>query len=206
MLALAMLGIMPDVTHLQELVRKDLPDLLDALGSASTGGVESRDRFSFLQSLISVRTAEMIGRQLAGTAESIGKSANQITGVLTHAEEIGKATIENSSEWLINAIKVETDTTATSAKQIGTEIAQLTTAISAVGRDLREAGTQSSKVASKLNNFTLLLGLGTFLLFVAACWQAWEAHREANLLEEQLRSAQRQQVAAPQRPATNKAK
>lgn len=202
----ATLSMMPDTTRLEELGKKSLPDLLDALGSASVGSVPGQDTVNFLQSLISVRTAEMISRQLAGTAESIGKSANAIREALTHAEQTGKATVENSSEWLINAIKGETETTANSAKQIGTEIAQLTSAMSATGRDLREAGNQSSRAASKLNNFTLLLGLGTFLLFIAACWQAWEAHRQADLLQGQLPSAQHHGAAASQSTTKDKVK
>lgn len=91
---------MPDKTRLEEYGKKSLPDLLDALGSTSIGSTTGQDTVKFLQSLISVRTAEMINKQLMGTAESIGKSANTIKEALAHAEGIGKETLENSSKWL----------------------------------------------------------------------------------------------------------
>jgi hypothetical protein len=62
----------------------------------------------YLENLLSVRTADTVNKQLAETASSIGRSANLL-----------KITLENSSEWLINAVKVSTEVGKENAQQIG---------------------------------------------------------------------------------------
>lgn len=181
-----------------------LHELLDLLQKASVGSTAGEDQVNRLKCLISVRTAEMVSGKLAQTSESIGKSANTIKEALVHAESIGKATIKNSSNYLINAIKVETESAANNAKQIETEIAKLTSALHSVAGDLRDAGAQNSKAASRLSNFTLLLGIGTSLLFLAACWQAWEAHRQVGVISRQLQFAERQAAAASSPPSATR--
>lgn len=145
----------------------------------------------------------MVNRQLAGTAASIGKSANAVKDALTHVADIGKATIENSSQWLVEAIRVDTETTSKSARDIEAQITNLTAALLQASTDLKETGEKSSSAASKLNRFTLVLAAATILMAGAAAFQAYETKRQVDLNERQLQFEQ-QQHAAPATPA-NKA-
>ncbi len=184
---------------------KSVAELLQQLAVAFGGGSGSA-QFHFLQNLVYVRIAEMVSKQLAETSASISASANRIKDAVEHAEQTGKGTIENSSEWLINAIAVETKSGVESAKEITSQISLLTSALSAATRELKEAGNQSSRAASKLNSFTATLAVGTLLLCGAGCWQAWETHRQVDLSREQFQFSQQQAVLKNQPSSDNKKK
>jgi hypothetical protein len=136
-----------------------------------------------------------------GTAETIGKSANSLKDALDHSTDTVKTTLENSSKWLINALKVNTDVTAESAKEIDARIGTLTIALTQASKDLQDAGQKSADASRHLYTFTLVLAIATVLLFAAGCWQAWESHRQANLLERQLNQAST--VVAPPQPTNH---
>jgi chromosome segregation ATPase len=183
---------MADPTRYEQYRQKRLPELVEALGNTSIESSEGKNTVNFLQSLISVRTAEMVTAQLAGTAESIGRSANSIKDALDHATDAAKASLENSSQSLIAALKANTEKISDSAKDIENKVATLSNALSRASTDIQNAGNQSAQAARKLNKLTLLLGIGTLLLFAVACVQAWETKRQVDLADRQFQRAEKQ--------------
>jgi hypothetical protein len=141
----------------------------------------------YLEQLLSARTAEMVNQQLVETASSIGRSANLL-----------KSALENSSEWLINAIKVGTETGAKNAQQISVEISQLTVALTAASTELKSAGSQSSALGQRLNWLTAILTLAALVSAGATAFYAWETRRQVSLMEQQLQLRQ----TVPQKPTT----
>jgi hypothetical protein len=140
----------------------------------------------YLENLLSVRTADTVNKQLAETASSIGRSANLL-----------KITLENSSEWLINAVKVSTEVGKENAQQIGGQIAGLTAALTTASVELRSAGTQSAALGRRLNWLTGILTLAALISAGATAFYAWETKRQVDLTEQGLH-----QVQPTQRPST----
>ena len=174
----------------------DLPYLLNELSKQSTGSVTGKDAITTLQSLILVRTAEMVGKQLTETGSTIGRSANALKEVIEHSTSAVKGTLENSSNFLIAALKVSTETGTKNAENIEREISSLTEALAKASTDVQNASAQSADTARTLNRFTSFLAIGTLLLFFAACWQALESHRQADLIDRQLQIMERSQAPA----------
>lgn len=192
-----------DPLNYEKLKAMPLPVLLEELSRSSTGSTQGRDRLEVIPPFILVLTAEMVNRQLSETSGAIAASANRLTETLNHSTDTVKATLENSSEWLINALKVNTETVAARAKEIDARIGSLTVALSQASNDIQAAGKKSGEASNRLNNLTMVLAFATVLLFGAGCWQAWESHRQADLLERQL--SQASSVAPPTQP-TNQPK
>jgi hypothetical protein len=192
-----------DPLNYEKLKAMPLPVLLEELSRGSTGSTPGRDRLEVIPPFILVRTAEMVNRQLSETSGAIATSANRLTETLNHSTDTMKATLENSSEWLINALKINTETVAGSAKEIDARIGTLTAALSQASNDIQAAGRKSGEASRRLNNLTMVLAFATILLFAAGCWQAWESHRQSNLLERQLNNTSH---VVPPMPAANQQK
>jgi hypothetical protein len=156
-----------------------IDQLLEAI---ENGAMPGSPHHEYLVKLLSVRTAEMVNRQLSETASTIGKSANLL-----------KSTLDNSSDWLINAIKVSTETGDKSAQQIGDRIAGLAAALTTASGEIQSAGAQSAALGRRLNWLTGILTLAGLISAGATAFYAWETKRQVNLMEQQL---QRMQVTA----------
>jgi hypothetical protein len=142
----------------------DLLQLVEELGRHSTGSVIGRDHIEILRSMISVRTAEMVTRQLMGTAESIGRSAVSITQALNEASETGSH----------------------SAEEIKAEIEGLVTTLRGASAEIQAAGTQSSRLSRRLNWLTLALVFAAVITAGATAFQAYETKRQADITEKQM--------------------
>ena len=149
-----------------------IEQLLSVIESAAMPG---SPHHQYLEHLLSVRTAEMVSKQLEETASSIGSSANLL-----------KSTLENSSNWLINAIKVSTESGAKNADQIGGQIGGLTAAITTASAELKSAGAQSTALGRRLNWLTGILTLAALISAGATAFYAWETKRQVDLMERQL--------------------
>jgi hypothetical protein len=159
-----------------------IEQLLQALEVAGEAGSARR---CYLENLISVRTAETVNKQLAGTAESIGKSATLL-----------KDTLENSSAFLINAIKVSTEDGTKNAQQIGEQITHLTGAMTMASSELQSAGAQSAALGRRLNWLTGILMVAALISATATAFYAYETKRQVELMEQQL-----QRVPTTQQPS-----
>jgi hypothetical protein len=164
----------------------DLQGLLNELSKASSGSTSGRDALDAIPSFVLVKTGEMVSQQLAGTSGAIGRSANSIKETLDHSTSTAKATLENSSKFFIDAIRVNTEKMSENGKRIEGQLDALTVALSQASGDIQSAGIQSAETAKTLNRFTSILAIGTMLLVFAACWQAFESHRQVNLINQQL--------------------
>jgi len=153
-----------------------IEQLLAAMEIAAMPGTPHHE---YLEQLLSARTAEMVNKQLAETASSIGKSANLL-----------KSTLENSSNWLINAIKVSTEAGTKNAEQIGERIGGLTAALTTASAELKSAGAQSTALGRRLNWLTGILTLAALISAGATAFYAWETKRQVDLMERQLGRAQ----------------
>jgi hypothetical protein len=146
----------------------------------------------YLESLLSVKTAEMVNKQLTGTADSIGRSAKMLADTIEHATATEKATLEHSSEYLIAALKVNTETGAKSAREIGERFTDLTVALTNAGADLQSASAQSAALGRRLNLLTVVLVAAALISAAATAFYAWETKRLVELTEQQLHHAQPQ--------------
>jgi hypothetical protein len=179
-----------------ELRALDLPSLLEALSKGTTGSTEGKDRLQIIPPFVLVRTAEMVDKQLASTSTTVHDSANQIKETLDHSTSIVKLCLENSSEWLINAIKVNTEITSANAKQIEERISQLTTALTGASENFRAASDQSSRLGRRLNWLTGALVFAAVLTASATVFQALESKRQADFNDRTERTQP-----TPNRPA-----
>jgi hypothetical protein len=154
-----------------------IEQIVEALeGDASPGS----PHHVYLENLLSARTAEMVNKQLAQTASSIGASANLLNN-----------TLENSSEWLVNAIKVSTEAATKNAEQIGEQITSLSAALTKASDELKSAGAQSTSLGRRLNWLTGILTLAALISAGATAFSAWETKRQVDLMEQQLRQMRR---------------
>lgn len=140
----------------------------------------------YLENLLLYRTAETVNRQLAETARVAEGSANLIKGALDHATSTAKASIENSSEFLIAALKVNTETGARNAQEIKDQISGLTVNLAEASGKLQSAGNQSSRLGRNLNWLTAALVVAAILTAGASTFQAYETKRQADLADKQL--------------------
>jgi hypothetical protein len=170
----------------------EIPQLLEAM-QANLPGTSNRQ---YLESLLSVKTADMVTKQLAGTADSIGRSAKMLADTIEHAAATEKATLENSSEYLIAALKVNTETGAKSAREISEQFTHLTQALTNASADLQSASAQSAALGRRLNWLTGVLVTAALISAAATAFYAWETKRLVELTEQQLQRAQ----PAPQPP------
>lgn len=129
---------------------------------------------------------------IAGLGEVTGKSANLLSEALARVTATLDGSLTDNSTFLINALDRSSSTLANGAKDIGVQVATLTTALSQASIDLGKASDQSAKAARKLNNFTFILAIGTLLLFIAACFQAFETKRQVDLASRQVQLAEKQ--------------
>lgn len=150
-----------------------IEQLLQALEVNAEPGSAHR---AYLENLLSFRTAEMVNKQLAETASSIGRSAH-----------ILKSTLENSSDFLINAIKVSTETSAQSAKRIGEQITLLAGALEVASAELKSAGSQSAVLGRRLNLLTGVLALAALVSAGATAFYAWETKQQVDVMRQQIR-------------------
>ena len=130
---------------------------------------------SYLRSLLSTRTAEMVTAQLRGTAETIGKSANELGPKLDRLnQELGetKAKIETAGQ-------------------------ELTAALGQATGEFQTASTQSSQLGRRLNWLTGALFFAATLTAGATIFQAYETKRQADLIQDQLRQQKRSLPAVP---------
>ena len=175
--------IMP--TSYDEFRNADLPQLLSQLAASSTGSVQGTDRIYFFQNMIAVRIAEMVNKQLAATAETVGKSANTIKETLDHSTSLAKAVAENAADFLISSIRVSIETGTKNAEAIKAQIEGLGANIALAGADLRNASTQSSRLSARLNWLTAVLAGCGLLTAGATGFQAYETKRQVDLVAKQ---------------------
>jgi type II secretory pathway component PulL len=165
--------------------RLDIPALLKQLDAVQPNvAAYLQLELEQLKGFLSVRTAEMVNKELAATAVSISQSANLL-----------KTTLENSSDYLINAIRVNTEKGTANAQQIGEEITSLTGALTTAGAELRSAGTQSAALGRRLNWLTAILVAAALISAGATAFYAWETKRQVDLMQQQI---QRTTQIAPQ--------
>jgi hypothetical protein len=175
----------------------DLQQLLKELGAAK-GSIQGLDEIRVLENLIQVRTAEMVSRQLSETAGSIGRSANLMKDALEHSTLTAKTTLENSSGFLIAALKVNTETGSKNAQEIKEQIAGLRSSLAEASTDLRKASAQSTSLATRLNWLTAVVALAAVLTAGATIFYAVETKRLVDVTAQQLQSAaQRASSPAP---------
>src|SRR5579859_5634920 len=114
--------------------RSDIPSLLKELDNIQPNIAPMQQmQIEQIKGFLKVRTAELVNKQLTATAATVSESANHL-----------KATLENSSEWLINAIKVSTETSTKNAVEIGEQITRLTSALTTASAELQSTGIQSA--------------------------------------------------------------
>ena len=190
------------MTPYGEFIKLQLPQLLEELAGSSSGSVPGTDKIHLLQSLVEIRTAEMVNRQLSDTASSIDRSAHLIKESLDHATLIVKESLENSSGSLIAAVKVNTDTGSKNAQDIREQIGGLTASLAEASADLRTANVQSTRLASRLNWLTAVVAIAAVLTAGATIYYAAETKRLVDLTTQQLRdAAQRSVTNAPKPPS-----
>jgi hypothetical protein len=129
------------------------------------------DRLQIIPPFVSVRTAE---------------SANRIKETLDQSTATVKGCLENSSEWVINAIKRNTEITSANAKDIEEQIAQLSKALLQASGDFQTASDQSSRLGRRLNGLTAALVFAAILTAGATAFQALETKRQADLNQQLL--------------------
>ena len=122
-----------------------------------------------------IKATEMVHKQLIETASVIGRSANTM-----------KSSLENSSEWLINALKVSNETASKNAAEIKDQIADLSLNLANASTDLRAASTQSSRFSRQLNWLTGALFLAAILTAGATAFQGYWTMQQGKLLREQF--------------------
>jgi Trp operon repressor len=144
------------------------------------------DRLQIIPPFVSVRTAEMVNKQLTSTAATIYESANRIKETLDQSTATVKGCLENSSEWVINAIKRNTEITSANAKDIEEQIAQLSKALLQASGDFQTASDQSSRLGRRLNGLTAALVFAAILTAGATAFQALETKRQADLNQQLL--------------------
>jgi len=150
--------------------------------------------YKYLENLLSVRTAETVNSQLSETASSIGRSAHLMKDALDHSTLVAKATLENSSGFLIAALKVNTETGSRNALEIKEQIAGLTSSLAEASTDLRTASAQSTRLASRLNWLTAVVAIAAVLTASATVFYAVETKRLVDLTTQQLRDAAQRPV------------
>lgn len=110
---------------------------------------------------------------------------------------IHNAVTENAA-----ATRVSTTELGKSGTSIVGGIKELTNAFTQASLDLKEASSQSSKVASRLNTFTFVLAVATVITTAAVCWQAWESKRQADVAERVLKSQEANRIVGPSQTGT----
>ena len=106
---------------------------------------------------------------------------------------IHNAVTENAAATRLNATELQT-----SAIKLVSGIEKFTNAFTQASLDLKDASSQSSKVASRLNTFTFVLAFATVLMTAAVCWQAWETKRQADVAERVFKSQEAIRVGTSQ--------
>lgn len=183
----------------------NLPELLSLLAMCSGGSVAGKDRIEFFQSMIAVKTAEMVNKQLTGTAETIAKSANKIDEGVAKSTISAKSGLDDAARSVIAALRESSQTTTQSAQAIKAQIEGLTTNIAQAGKDLRSASEQSSRLSGRLNWLTGVLAICGLLTAGATGFQAYEAKRQADLLAKQIVAQDAVKLTPPFATATQSA-
>jgi len=168
--------IQPELPNTERYRNRDLDALLEELSRTSTGTTSGRDRIELLQSMITARAAEMLAKQLMGTAQSIGHSANALKDTLNHSTELAKESLENAAEFLIAALKVNTDTGSKNAAEIRSEISGLTSNLRTASGEIQKAGNQNSRLSRRLNWLTAALVFAALITAGASGFQALGGH------------------------------
>ena len=165
----------------------NIEELLQAIeGNAEPGS----PHFVYLEHLLSLRTAELINKQLTATVATISTSANLLKG-----------TLSNSSEWLLNAIAVGTERGDENAKLIVGNIDGLTKALTAASEDIKKAGGQSAQLGRGLNLLTAIVAMAALISAGATALAAWETKRQADLTEQQISRSRTDTAPASNAPA-----
>ena len=161
--------------------RSDIPSLLKELDNIQPNIAPMQQmQIEQIKGFLKVRTAELVNKQLTATAATVSESANHL-----------KATLENSSEWLINAIKVSTETSTKNAVEIGEQITRLTSALTTASAELQSTGIQSASLGRRLNWLTAVIAFAALISAAATSFYAWETKRQVDLMNQQLQSIQR---------------
>src|ERR1035441_6973743 len=162
--------------------------ILEEISKGSSGSTAGQEELNFLNQLLSVRVAEMLTNSLRENARVTGVSANQVTSVLEHSTSTVKATLENSSEWLINALKVSNETASKNAQEIKGQISDLTANLAKASIDLQAASTQSSRLSRQLNWLTGALLFAAIVTAAATAFQAYQTMRQTDFISRQQAS------------------
>jgi hypothetical protein len=179
----------------EELENLDLRGILEAISGASLGSTAGQEELNFLNQLLSTRVAEMLTQQLQETARVTGASASEIKVGLEHSTLIAKTVLENSSNGLINALKVSNETTSKNAREIKDQIADLSSKLARASTDLQAASTQSGHLSRRLNWLTAALVFTAIVTAAATTFQACQTKRQTDIIEEQTH-----QQTSPPRP------
>jgi hypothetical protein len=159
--------------------------ILEEISKVSLGSTAGQEEGNFLNQLLSLRVAEMVTNGLRETARVTGVSANQVTSELEHSTVTVKAVLENSSEWLVNALKVSNDTASKNAREIKNQIADLSANLAKASIDLQAASTQSSRLSKQLNWLTVVLAFAAIATAAATTFQAYQTMRQTDFIEKQ---------------------
>ena len=100
--------------------------ILEAVSQVSSASTSGQEELTFLNQLLSVRVAGIVTNSLQDTARATGASARQVTSALDRSTLTVKVVLENSSTWLINALKAGDETASRNALDIKDQIADLT--------------------------------------------------------------------------------
>jgi chromosome segregation ATPase len=170
-----------------------ISELATKIDSLSLGIGQTRTTIETAGAQISSAT-EMVHKQLIETASSIGSSANTM-----------KSSFENSSKWLINALKVSNETASKNAQEIRDQIGELSLNLAHASTDLQTANAQSSRLSLRLIWLTGALFFAAIVTAGATAFQAYETKRQADLIQEQLRqqSSQSPRVRPNSNPQSN---
>lgn len=156
----------------------DLEQLLREISKASTGSTPGKDRIHLLQNFVLVRNADMVNRQLAETASSIGRSAGLID----------------------KAFRMRLTRHPWNAQETRNLVASLTENLAKASTGLETAGAQSARLSRRLIWLTGVLAATGVLTALATIFYAVETKRLVDRTERQLR--QNQSVQAPSADTT----
>lgn len=136
-------------------------------------------------------------KQLEGASSGSVKGQDQITSLQSKLSASLASLISTAVTGNAAATRGSAETTAKSAKAIVEGLEQFTKTFAQATQELKIASGQTATAARRLNAFTLVLAVGTLMMFGSGCWQAWEAKRQADLAERALQKPQPVIVSPP---------
>jgi hypothetical protein len=165
------------------------------MGLYDTGGFGTlgNNIDTFSRTLEQTRIAvERAGVHIGGAAEDLHKQLVQTTTSILSSADIIKASVENSSMWLTNALKASNETASKNAQEIKDQIAELSLNLAHASTDLQTASMQSSRLSHRLIVLTVALVFTAVVTAGATAFQAYETKRQADLIQEEFHQQLRQ--------------